>query len=159
MDHTPDPAAITTKFWRALHDAPVVFLALDQDNAKAVPMRALLDETADSAVWFFTSKEGPLAPLGNATGTYASKFHTVFARFHGTLFLETDTALLDRYWNRFLESWYPGGKHDPNLLLLRMDLAEAEIWDADIGLVTAAKMASGKDLRDDARRLRITTTL
>ncbi len=159
MSQTPDRTAITNKFWRALSEAPLVFLSLDRDHAKAVPMRALLDEAAGSAIWFFTSKEGPLAAQGRATGTYTSKLHTIFARFHGTLALETDTGRLDRYWNRFLESWYPGGKDDPNLLLLRMDLAEAEIWDADIGIVAAAKMAWGKDLRDDTRRLRITTTL
>jgi general stress protein 26 len=155
----PDPHAMKEKFWHALSNAPVVFLELDDERGTAVPMTAQLDKDADSAIWFFTGKDHHLARLGNATCTYTGKHHNLFARFHGRLSVEESRERLDRHWSNFVEAWYPGGKDDPNLLLLRMDLGEAEIWDEDVGLMTAAKMAWGKDVRDDVKDQHVATTL
>ncbi|WP_197470403.1 pyridoxamine 5'-phosphate oxidase family protein, partial [Erythrobacter sp. HI0019] len=56
----------------------------------------------------------------------------------------------DQFWNNFVEAWYEGGKDDPNILFLRMDLGDAEIWNGDLGLLTTAKMALGKTVVDEA---------
>ena len=56
-------------------------------------------------------------------------------------------------------AWFPQGRTDPNLLMLRMDLGEAEIWNADIGFIDAAKMAFGFDVRDETADDHIETTL
>ena len=49
------------KFWKSLADSPFVFMELDADPAAAVPMTAQLDEDADSAIWFFTTRDHALA--------------------------------------------------------------------------------------------------
>ena len=51
------------------------------------------------------------------------------------LWKETDRTRLDKQWNNFVESWYPGGQGDPNLLLLRMDLGSASIWSGEAGVL------------------------
>ena len=139
------------QFWEALADSPYLFLQLDADPASAVVMTAELDENARGAIWFFTGRTHALARGGPATATFASKGHDVFARFKGALHHETSRERLDKEWSNFVEAYFPRGKDDPNLLMLRMDLADAEIWTTDVGLATTIRMALGHDVRDETR--------
>lgn len=145
-----DPDKLKTKFWTALADSPFLFLQLDSDTTSAVPMSAQLDKDANSAIWFFTHKQGKFAELGPATATFESKGHDIYARFHGMLTVETSQERFDQFWSNFAEAWFDGGRDDPDILFLRMDLGEAEIWDGDMGLLDTAKMALGMDVREDA---------
>lgn len=147
------------QFWEALADSPYLFLQLDADPATAVPMTAELDENAKGAIWFFTGRSHAFARGGPATATFTGKGHDVFARFKGTLSEETSRERLDKEWSNFIEAYFPRGKDDPELLMLRMDLADAEIWTTDIGLATTVKMALGRDVRGESRDAHTETAL
>lgn len=147
------------QFWEALADSPYLFLQLDSDPATAVPMTAELDENANGAIWFFTGRDHAFARGGPATANFAGKGHDVFARFKGTLSEETSRERLEQEWSRFVEGYFPGGKDDPNLLMLRMDLANAEIWSTDIGITTTVRMALGQDVREETREQHADTAL
>lgn len=144
------PEELKQKFWKALADSPFLFLQLDSDPHTAVPMTAQLDKDANSAIWFFTSRDHHFATGGMATATFAGKEHGIFARFDGDLREEPSRERLDKEWSNFVEAYFPGGKDDPNLLMLRMDLGQAEIWNSNLGFLTTAKMALGKDVREEA---------
>jgi general stress protein 26 len=154
-----DAHELKQKFWKALADSPFTFLQLDAAPATAVPMTATLDRDADSAIWFFTKKDHVLAAGGPATATFTSKGHQMFARFGGTLVTEHSRERLDKQWSKPIEAWYPQGKEDLNLLLLRMDLGQAEIWNADLGVIDEVKMLLGFDVRAEARDEHTTTAL
>lgn len=141
-----DPAELRHKFWEAMEDSPFVMLQLDSSVESAAPMTAQLDKDGNHAIWFFTSRDNHFAPGGPATATFASKGHDVFARFTGTLTEETDRARLDKQWNSYVDAWFEGGKDDPNLLMLRMDLGPAAIWAGDVGALNTVKMALGMDV-------------
>ena len=147
------------KFWHELAGSSFVMLQPDGDAHGAAPMTASLDKDANHAIWFFTGRDSRWAPQGAATATYASKGHDLFARFGGTLSEETDKARLDKQWSNFVEAWFPGGKTDPNLLFLRMDLGNAEIWSGELGMLATAKMALGIDVRDEVAGKHVETTL
>ena len=146
-----NPDEIKDEFWKALSHSPFLMLQLDADADSAAPMTAQLDKHANHAIWFFTSRSNRFAEMGAATATFASKGHDLFARFAGTLVEETSAAVKDDHWNNFVEAWFPGGKHDPDLLMLRMDLGDAAIWSGDLGLLATARMALGMNVRDEAR--------
>ena len=150
---------LKTKFWHALESSAFVMLQLDADADTASPMTAQLDREANHAIWFFTTKQNRFAQEGAATATFSSKGHDLFARFHGNLVRETSRARLDKQWSKYVEAWFPGGKEDPNLLFLRMDLGEATIWGGGTDLLTTAKMALGIDVRDAVKGEHVTTTL
>lgn len=147
------------QFWEALADSPYLFLQLDSDPETAVPMTAELDENANGAIWFFTGRDHAFARGGPATATFVGKGHDVFARVKGALVHETSRERLDKEWSNFVEAYFPRGKNDPNLLMLRMNVAEAEIWTTDIGLTTVLKMALGRDVRDETREEHTATAL
>jgi general stress protein 26 len=152
-------AELKEKFWKALDASPFVFLQRDGEPHGAVPMTAQLDKDASGAIWFFTRKDHPLAPGGPATATFAAKDNQLFARIEGRLATETSRERLDRQWNAMTGAWFPGGKADPELLMLRMDLAEAEIWNSDLGMVDSIRMLLGFDTREEAQDEHTHTTL
>jgi len=158
-DDRPRDEELKQQFWESLADSPYLFLQLDSDPHTAVPMTAALDEDANGAIWFFTGRDHAFARGGAATATFAGKDHDLFARFTGTLTEETSRERLEKEWSNFVEAYFPRGKDDPNLLMVRMDLSTAEIWNADVGLATTVKMALGHDVRDDTREDHVETAL
>ena len=153
-----DPDKLKTKFWKALDDSPFLMLQLNNRSETASPMTAQLDKDANSSVWFYTHTKSAFASLGSVTATFEAKGHDMFARFDGTLVKETSKERFDQFWNNFVEAWYDGGKDDPDILFLRMDLGQAEIWDGDIGLLNTAKMALGAYVEDDAEERHVKQT-
>lgn len=147
MQYDPgDPAELRQKFWRAMAQSPYVMLQLDRSADSAAPMTAQLDRDAHHAIWFFTTRDNHFAAGGPATATFAAKDHDVFARFTGTLSEETDRARRDKQWNSLSATWFEGGKDDPKLLMLRMDLGPAAIWAGEAGAINAMKMAQGMNV-------------
>lgn len=146
-----NPTELKEKFWKALDHSPFIMLQLDADPESAAPMTAQLDKHANHAIWFFTTRDNRFAAQGGATATYAAKGHDLFARFSGALTEETDRAVLEQHWSKTVESWYPQGKTDPNLLFLRMDLGEAAIWSGEVGVVGVVKMALGLPIGDSLK--------
>ena len=150
---------LKTKFWKALDDSSFLFLQRDANPETAVPMTAQLDKDANSSIWFFTQKNSDFAKLGPVTATFESKGHDLFARFTGTLAIEEDQGRFEQFWNNFVKAWYNGGKDDPDILFLRMDLGDAEIWSGDLGILTTAKMALGQTIHDEVQDKHAETTL
>ena len=160
MDHaTESTEDLKDKFWQHLSASPFVMLELDDDRAGAAPMTAQLDKDARHAIWFFTSRTGGYAKMGPATANFSAKGHDLFARFDGTLVEETSRERLDKQWSHMIEAWFPGGKDDPNLLMLRMELGDAKIWDSELGLIGTAKMLLGMDARKEAKGNEVETAL
>ncbi len=143
-----EPNELRHKFWRAMTQSSFVMLQLDGDQDSAAPMTAQLDKDANSAIWFFTGRNGRFAAMGSATATYQSKAHDLFCRFAGVLSEETSRDRLEMQWSNFVEAWYPGGKDDPNLLMMRMDLGDASIWSGDLGALNTARMVLGMEITD-----------
>jgi general stress protein 26 len=137
---------IRTEFWKALEHSPFLLIGLTGEHQHSLPMTAQLDRDANHAFWFYTSKDNRLAAGGPAMAQFAAKGHDLFACISGSLTPETDPAVIDRYWSKPVEAWYEGGRNDPNLLMLRFDLGDAEIWTADLGVKGVFKLLTGKTI-------------
>ena len=160
METQPDTAeSLKEKFWKHFAASPFVMLELDGDHDSAAPMTAQLDKDAHHAIWFFTRRDGGYAKMGPATGILSAKSHDLFARFDGTLVEETSRQRLDQHWSNMIEAWFPGGKDDPNLLMLRMELGQAKIWDSNLGLIGTAKLMLGMDTRQEVQDNQVETAL
>jgi general stress protein 26 len=147
------------EFWTQMGKSPFVMLELDNAPHSAEPMTAQLDRDAHSAIWFFTTRGSPFARMGAATATFVAKDHALFARFSGHLIEEKNRAVLDKHWTDAVAAWFPEGKDSAEVLLLRMELGEASIWDASMGLVTVTKMLLGMNVRDEMQGHHTDTSL
>ncbi|MGE4321690.1 MAG: pyridoxamine 5'-phosphate oxidase family protein [Sphingobium sp.] len=137
---------IRERFWTALSQSPVLMVGLQGSRDHSLPMTAQLDPDANHAFWFYTRKDNRLAAGGPAMAQFAARDHALFACIGGTLAHEADPAVIDRYWSKDVEAWYPGGRDDPDLLMLRFDLGMAEIWHADLSLGGMFKQLFGGDV-------------
>ena len=143
------------KFLKALKDDMTVMLGLaGVEEGHSQPMTAQFDdELPDGPIWFFTAKDTDLVrAMGQshrAIAHFVSKGHDLFASMHGELTLDNDRARIDRLWNRFAAAWYQGGKDDPNLQLIRLDLEQAQIWLNENSLFAGVKMLLGSDPKKD----------
>lgn len=149
----PTPHKLEAKFWSALKSNMTMMLGLDGvEDAHARPMTAQFEKER-GPIWFFTAKDNTIVQKlgqGNrAIATFTSKGHDLFATVQGRLSLDNDRAAIDRFWNRFVAAWYPGGKDDPKLALLRLDAEQAEIWEDASSLVAGLKMLMGADPKED----------
>jgi general stress protein 26 len=145
----PSPQELTSKFWKALASDRNMMLGLDgAEDGHTRPMTVQI-ESDKPPLWFFTAKDHALVqkigPRQRAIATFASKGHDLFATVQGTLSVNTDRSVVERLWNRHVAAWYPGGKDDPSLVLLRMDAQQAEIWLHESSLFSGAKLLLGTD--------------
>ncbi len=101
---------------------------------------AILDGDFTGTLWFFTqdpsAKTAEIAKhsevnvaVGDGKG---------YLSLSGTASVDHDAATIDRFWNPYAEAWFEGGRNDPSVALLRVDVTSAEIWDTDKPLVVKA---------------------
>ncbi|MBT2187971.1 pyridoxamine 5'-phosphate oxidase family protein [Sphingobium nicotianae] len=138
-------------FWNALARSPFLMVKRNDSDDHALPMTAQLDRdlgpARGGAIWFFTERNNRLAKGGPAMAQYVAKGHDLFACISGVLYPEQDPALIDRFWSPTVAAWYDGGRDDPDLLMLRMDLMDVEIWEADVGIKGLLRMVTGSKIK------------
>jgi general stress protein 26 len=129
-----DEAKIEARFWKELKASPFLMLGLDGvRDGHTQPMTAQLDGDEEKGpLYFFTSNDnGIVMSLGQssrAIATFTGKGHDLFASIHGNLSVDNDAATIDRLWSSYVEAWFEGGREDPKVTLLRLDLEKAAIW-------------------------------
>ena len=149
---------IKAKFWKAIRSDMTVMLGLaGRNEAHSQPMTAQFDDEDEDGsrgpIWFFTSSETDLVrEMGDgadATLTFASKGHDLFASVDGRLVRDDDPARIDRLWNPFAAAWFEGGRQDPKLRLIRFDAGHGQIWLNENSLFAGFKMLLGADPKKD----------
>jgi general stress protein 26 len=143
-DKTLTAAEAEQAFWDHLKKSNTGMLGLDQPGYHAQPMTAFRDEETGT-IWFFTRDDTDLAKdaaVGSGQSAmfhYGSKDQHVWACIAGELSVHGhDREIIDRYWNPVLAAWYPDGKDDPKLTILRFDAGDGRIWVSDGGLMKFA---------------------
>jgi len=85
-------------------------------------------------LWFFTAEdslkvdETQERPAVNVS--YADAGHNRYVSVSGRGTLVHDRKMVEELWNPMYKAWFPKGLDDPQLALLRVDVEEAEYWDA-----------------------------
>jgi general stress protein 26 len=157
MTHTLTNAEVRDRLWDAIDDHRTGMLGLQGSDQHFQPMTAFVERDAD-VLWFFTRRDTDLA-ASLASGQAASfifQDRKLQACLDGRLSLEHDRARIDRYWSPHVAAWYPEGKDDPQLTLLRFDVDEAAVWITEGGLfkyaLELAKANASKTLPDVGER-------
>lgn len=140
------------KFWKSLTSDRTVMLGIDGvEDGHSRPMTAIVEHDG-GPIWFFTGKSnGIIEHLHRnqrAVAAFSAKGHDLFASIHGDLSQSHDRAVIDRLWSPFVAAWFHG-KDDPNLVLLRFDAENAEVWLNESSMLAGVKMLFGANPRED----------
>lgn len=133
-------------FWTALESSPFLMLGLPAQTGHSLPMTAQF-EGHHGPIWFYGSRASRLVEglrtTNDAMAQYVGEGHRLFACVSGMLTIDNNPAMIDRFWSKSVAAWYPKGKADPDLVLLRFDPSHIEIWQADVSLMGKIKLMFG----------------
>lgn len=123
-----------TKLWEMMKSTKFAMLTTeDGDNLRARPMAAS-QSSFDGTLWFFTSakshKVDEVQSDHRVGVTYADPKLQNYVSLSGRGTLVQDKAAIDEHWSELLATWFPNGKDDPDVALLRIEVTQAEYWDA-----------------------------
>lgn len=94
---------------------------------------AVLQKDFDGTVWFFTQDPSPktddVRHDAHVNVAYADGASTV--SLAGTATIDRDQARIDEFWNPWAEAWFEGGRNDPSVALLAVEVDSAEYWHID----------------------------
>ena len=142
-----DREELKKDLWKKMTDSPFVMIGLSGGGQHSEPMTVQLDKDQVDTLWFFIGKDNRLAAGGDAMAQFVSKGHDFFACLSGAARIDNDRGMIEKLWSNQAEAWFPGGKTDPNLALLRFDIADAELWETDMSLSGKLKMVFGGKIK------------
>ena len=116
------------EFWDRLEDCRTGMLEVDKGF---VPMTHSL-EPEDGNIWFLTAQGTAMAEAAAAGAStryiVANDSAAIYTEIEGTLSLSQDREKLDEVWSFVADSFYDEGKEDPDLRLVKLTPAKAEVW-------------------------------
>ena len=98
------------------------------------PMSSNGDIDANGDIWFFTNasshKVSEITKLPKVNVSFADPGNQRYISVSGTAQLVRNRAKIDELWRPEFKMWFPEGKDDPEVALLRVTLEKAEYWDS-----------------------------
>lgn len=127
---------IEDRLWRTIDKGRFGMLGLAEANMHFQPMTAFTEKT-DGQIWFFINRDSDLARKArdgaDAMFVIQAKDQELQACIGGHLVQEHDADRISRYWSPMVAAWFPEGKHDPHLTLLRLECRDAQVWLTEAG--------------------------
>ena len=98
------------------------------------PMSSNGDIDENGEIWFFTNasslKVSEIAKLPKVNVSFADPDNQRYVSVTGTAQLVRDREKIKELWRPEFKMWFPEGKDDPEIALLRVNLEKAEYWDS-----------------------------
>ena len=126
------------KFRELVHDVNICMFTTVDDSSKLFsrPMStAKIDD--DGNAWFFTNEFSEKIQSVSRDNTvyliYAHPGKNVYVNVRGTCTVVLDRQKISELWNPLLKAWFPEGKDDPKLCLVKVVTEEAHYWNSKSG--------------------------
>lgn len=107
---------------------------VEEDGSLRSRPMATQDVDFDGTLWFFTQiqspKVGELRAQDHVNVSYANTDKDRFVSLSGRASVVRDRAKIEELWRPVLKAWFPEGKDDPQIALIRVDVDHAEYWDS-----------------------------
>ena len=145
MTQPHDTAEIEARLRKAIQSTRAVMLGVVGGPLRHFnPMKGYTIE-GEKPVWFLSKRDAELAlETGEghaAMAVVVSEDHHLHASVGGALSTERDQARIDQLWSSMADAWLPEGRTSPDVVLLRFDPEEAEVWLSDNAFKLAWEVA------------------
>lgn len=104
------------------------------------PMSSNGDIDENGELWFFTGafshKVTEIKDSPRVNVSFADPLNQNYVSITGRARLIRDREKIDELWRPEFRTWFPEGKDDPNLALLRIKVQKAEYWDSPASSVS-----------------------
>ena len=106
------------------------------------PMSSNGDIDQQGNIWFFTAasshKVNEVEGTPKVNLSFADPDNQRYVSITGVAQLVRDRAKIDELWRPEFKMWFPEGKDDPEVALLRIRVEKAEYWDSPSSTVAYA---------------------
>jgi general stress protein 26 len=133
MTKTADAETLKT-LWNLISSVKVAMLTSeDGAHLRARPMVAA-QSGFDGTLFFFTRahahKVDEVEQKSRVCVSYADPEKQNYVSLSGTARVVTDKVLVKAHWSEAMRTWFPQGSDDPEIAILKVDVEQAEYWDA-----------------------------
>ena len=110
-----------------------MFTTIDQHGHLTSQPMTNQDVDADGALWFFTNSNTDLwqnivsSPKVNVS--FAEPNDSLYVSISGVAERVVDRARIDELWNPMVAAWFPNGKDDPHVVLVKVQSKTVQYWD------------------------------
>lgn len=119
------------KLYEMIDDVKIAMLTTIEKNG-SLHTRPMANQKADSegSIWFFTDKDGSVARNVKANPKLSLGYagSGAYVAVTGKGEMVDDRALIEALWSEEVQAWFPKGKTDPNLTLLKVEPDTGEFW-------------------------------
>lgn len=142
MDNRDAPSKQWSDLLEKIRDMKFAMLTTE-DGEERLHSRPMATMAADEegTLWFFTARSTRKAREveihSRVNLAYTDGGKDTFISVSGVAHLDDNHDKARELWNPMLKAWFPDGLDDPELILLRVEVEEAEYWD-----VTSKKMVT-----------------
>jgi len=106
----------------------------EQGDPHSRPMSSNGDIDPNGDIWFFTGassqKVGEIENSPKVNVSFADPKNQRYVSVTGSAQLTRDAKKIEELWRPEFKMWFPKGKDDPEIALLRIRLEKAEYWDS-----------------------------
>ena len=106
----------------------------EEGDLHSRPMSANGDIDPNGNLWFFTNvsshKVSEIEKLPKVNVSFADPENQHYVSITGKAQLVRDRNKIEELWKPEFKMWFPEGKDDPEIALLRIGLEKAEYWDS-----------------------------
>jgi general stress protein 26 len=128
---TKDPVRKLRKLTKNVRVAMLTTAGRD-GSLRSRPM-ATQESDAAGELWFFTRYHSGMSEEiqenQSVNVSYASPKNERFVSVSGTASLVRDADRIKELWRGELKEWFPDGKKDPDLALLKITIDRVQFWD------------------------------
>lgn len=122
------------KLTSIIRDVEVAMLTTNDGGVlRSRPMQTQQAEF-DGDLWFFTSsnthKAEEIEKDNRVNVSYAAPEDNSYVSVSGTAEIVTDKAKMEELWSPILKAWFPKGLDEPDIILLKVNVDQAEYWDS-----------------------------
>ena len=124
----------TAKLWDLIKTVEIAMMVTeDGDHLRSRPM-AMSQKDFGGTLWFFTKasshKVTEVQVDQRVNLSFAHPGKQDYVSVSGRVNLVRDRASVDEHWVETMRTWFPQGKDDPDIALLKVTVQQAEYWDA-----------------------------
>ncbi len=138
MAQTQDPVVRINELIKGIEFAMLTTIRPD-GSLHSCPM-ATQQVDRDGVVWFFsgnnTEKVEAIKTDSRVNLAYSDAGGQRYVSITGHAELVRDHVKAKELWNPLYQTWFPKGIEDPNLILLKIHILDAEYWDGAEGRMT-----------------------
>jgi general stress protein 26 len=131
------------KLFEKIKDVRIAMLSTfdEQHQLHSRPM-ATIKPDADGSLLFLTDKDSAkvyeVKKDNQVNLSYANPSDNVYASVTGTASAYRDEAKIAELYTEDMRAWFPKGKEDPNIMILKVTIEKGEYWDSPSGVLSRA---------------------